>query len=74
MRRRVQNFISALFPRVVESVKCYYVPLHACISLQKQICHFSKLFGYYNCVTILTMQIYECSIGKEFMQWELILE
>ena len=69
----MQNFISALFPRVVESVNVtMYHCMHA--SLQKQICHFSKLFGYYNCVTILTMQIYECSIGKEFMQWELILE
>ena len=26
-------------------------------TLQKQMCYFSKLFGYYNCVTILTMQI-----------------
>ena len=26
-------------------------------SLQKQSCYFSKVFGYYSCVTILTMQI-----------------
>ena len=26
-------------------------------TLQKQSCYFSKIFGYYSCVTILTMQI-----------------
>ena len=36
-------------------------------SLQKQSCCFSKVFGYYNCVTILTMQIL-------WRQWELIIE
>jgi len=30
---------------------------HANVSLQKQSCYFSKMFGYYSCVTILTMQI-----------------
>ena len=37
----------------------------------KQSCYFSWVFGYPSCVTILTMQ---CSAGKGFMQWELILE
>ena len=27
------------------------------ISLQKQMCYFSTVFCYYNCVTILTTQI-----------------
>ena len=32
------------------------------ISLQKQMCYFSKLvLGYFNCVTIVTMQFYVCS-------------
>jgi len=34
--------------------------------MQKQMCHFSKVFGYYNCVIILlyTIQFYECSVIK----------
>ena len=35
-------------------------PLVAC-RLQKQIFYVSKVFGYYNCVTILTMQFHECT-------------
>ena len=26
-----------------------------CIYMQKHICYFSKVFGYYSCVTILTI-------------------
>ena len=36
------------------------------------MCYFSKVFGYYNCMTILP-KFYECSDVKGFMQWELIL-
>ena len=32
----------------------------------------TKVCGYYN--VIPSMQIYECSAGKEFMQWKLILK
>ena len=28
------------------------------------MCYFSKVFGYYNYVTIPTMQFYECSDEK----------
>ena len=39
--------------------------------LQKQSCYYSTVFGCYNCVT---SKFYERSAGKEFMQWEPILE
>ena len=28
------------------------------------MCYFSKVFAYYNCMTIPTMQFYECSDEK----------
>ena len=34
-------------------------------ALQKQSCYFSQVFGYYSCMTILTMKFYECSAGKD---------
>ena len=39
--------------------------MHAeCDRMKKRMCHYSKEFGYYNCVTILTMQFYECRDEK----------
>ena len=46
----------------------YAKPGLSYVALQKQR-HVSKLLG---CVTTFTMQL--SSIGKEFMQWKLILE
>ena len=32
---------------------------------------YSKVFGYYSCLTNLTMEFYECNVAwKRFMQWD----
>ena len=57
--------ISAIAALSTEGLACYELitgttngdKLYDFITLQKQSCYFSKVFGYHSCVTILTMQI-----------------
>ena len=44
--------VEMTIPFLLASAHAWYVYI-----LQKQTCYVSKVFGYYNCVTILTMQI-----------------
>ena len=44
---------------------CNYVHYSLVVTLQKQSCCVSKVFGYYNYMTILTMKFYECRARNE---------
>ena len=46
--------------------RCYTqsINVHVCMHCKNKCVILQKVFGYYKCMTILTMQFYECSDEK----------